>query len=109
MLARRNLCSKPCVPLTKIPKLTPSPPFRFDEVYVVYFKCNKKLIREFDNIYNYMIDIYQTPGIGEHISMDHIKTHYYSSHVTLNAYSVVPVGRLVDYGTATHNRDEAFP
>lgn len=33
---------------------------RFDEVYVVYFKTNKKCIREYPNISNYVRDVYQT-------------------------------------------------
>lgn len=33
---------------------------RFDEVYVVYFKTNKKCMREYPNISNYVRDIYQT-------------------------------------------------
>lgn len=31
---------------------------RFDEVYVVYFKCNKKQIIEYPNILNYCREIY---------------------------------------------------
>lgn len=33
---------------------------RFDEVYVVYFKTNKKCIREYPNISNYVREVYQT-------------------------------------------------
>lgn len=34
---------------------------RFDEVYVVYFKTNKKMIRHaYPNIFNYIKDIYQS-------------------------------------------------
>ena len=32
---------------------------RYDEVYVVYFKTNTKLIREYANIREYVKDIYQ--------------------------------------------------
>lgn len=35
---------------------------RFDEIYVVYFKTNKKRISEYPNISNYVKDLYQTPG-----------------------------------------------
>ncbi|KAH7838404.1 hypothetical protein Vadar_025940 [Vaccinium darrowii] len=31
---------------------------RFDEDYVVYFKCNKKLLREFPNLFNYTKETY---------------------------------------------------
>lgn len=32
---------------------------RYDEVYVVYFKTNTKMIREYDNIREYVKDVYQ--------------------------------------------------
>eukprot|EP00620_Florenciella_sp_RCC1587_P021797 CAMPEP_0182556224 /NCGR_PEP_ID=MMETSP1324-20130603/564_1 /TAXON_ID=236786 /ORGANISM="Florenciella sp., Strain RCC1587" /LENGTH=335 /DNA_ID=CAMNT_0024768081 /DNA_START=94 /DNA_END=1101 /DNA_ORIENTATION=- len=65
---------------------------RFDEVYVVYFKCNVKCVREYSNIRNYMREIYQMPGVAETTNMDHIKNHYFTSHAALNAYAVVPRG-----------------
>ena len=36
---------------------------RFDAVYVVYFKCSKKCIREFPNMFNYMKEIYQASNM----------------------------------------------
>ena len=35
---------------------------RFDEIYVVYFKTNKKRISDYPNISEYVKDLYQTPG-----------------------------------------------
>ena len=32
------------------------------QVYVVYFKCNRNLIREMPNVKNYVREIYQLPG-----------------------------------------------
>ncbi|CAI5504225.1 unnamed protein product [Closterium sp. Naga37s-1] len=37
---------------------------RFDEVYVVHYKCNRNSIREFPNLFNYTKEIYQLPGIA---------------------------------------------
>jgi putative glutathione S-transferase len=42
---------------------------RFDEVYVVYFKTNKKCIREYANISNYVRDVYQTAGMRVSVNM----------------------------------------
>lgn len=77
---------------------------RFDEVYVVHFKCNKKLIREYHNLFNYTKDIYQIPGISSTVNMDHIKRHYYGSHPSINPYGVVPIGSGIDYSTP-HDRE----
>ncbi|XP_059065708.1 uncharacterized protein LOC131061430 isoform X3 [Cryptomeria japonica] len=76
---------------------------RFDEVYVVHFKCNKKMIREYPNLFNYTKDIYQIPGISSTVNMDHIKRHYYGSHPSINPHGVVPLGSGIDYSTP-HDR-----
>ena len=51
---------------------------RFDEVYVVYFKCNVRRIADYTNLRNYCRDLYQFPGMAESISIDHIKMHYFT-------------------------------
>lgn len=78
---------------------------RFDEVYAVHFKCNKKLLREYTNLFNYTKDIYQIPGMSTTVNMDHIKKHYYGSHPTINPYGIIPRGPNVDY-SSPHDRDK---
>ena len=47
---------------------------RFDDVYAVYFKTNKKLIREYPAILNYCRRMMQAhPEVARSINMDHIK------------------------------------
>ena len=65
---------------------------RYDEVYVVYFKCNFARIVDYPNLLNFCRDVYQLPGVGASIRMDHIKTHYYTSHPSLNTYAIIPRG-----------------
>ena len=65
---------------------------RFDEVYVVYFKCNVKCVREYPNLLNFCREMYQLPGVKETVWMAHIKNHYFTSHAHLNAFAVVPTG-----------------
>jgi len=78
---------------------------RFDEVYVVYFKTNKSTIREsYPNIFNYVKDIYQLPGVAPSVNMKHIKTHYYTAHPDLNKYAIIPRGFTVDF-MSPHDRD----
>ncbi|KAL3616734.1 hypothetical protein CASFOL_039128 [Castilleja foliolosa] len=76
---------------------------RFDEVYAVYFKCNKRLLREYPNIFNYIKDIFQFPGVSSTVHMEQIKNHYYGSHPSLNPYGIVPHGPNIDYSTP-HDR-----
>lgn len=67
---------------------------RFDEVYVVYFKTNVKRISDYPSLHQYCRDMYQVfdGTIGDSIHMDHIKTHYFTSHPALNPYAVIPRG-----------------
>ncbi|KAE9607314.1 putative glutathione S-transferase [Lupinus albus] len=76
---------------------------RFDEVYAVHFKCNKKLLREYPNLFNYTKDIFQIPGISSSVNMEHIKLHYYRSHPSINPFGVIPLGPDFDY-SASHDR-----
>lgn len=48
---------------------------RFDEVYNVYFKCNKKRLVDYPNILNYVRDLYQSypEGFAATTDMDHIR------------------------------------
>ncbi|CAL5022255.1 unnamed protein product [Urochloa decumbens] len=66
-------------------------------VYAVHFKCNKKLLREHPNLFNYTKDIYQIPGISSTVNMEHIRKHYYGSHPSINPYRIIPVGPNIDY------------
>lgn len=78
---------------------------RFDSVYHTHFKCNKKLIKQYTNIYNFMIELYQMPNIAKTINHAHIKRHYYASHLTINPYGIVPVAHTQDW-TVKHNREK---
>ena len=77
---------------------------RFDPVYVGHFKCNLRRIVDYTNIQNYMLELVQTPGVMETVSMDHIKRHYYGSHETVNPTLIVPKGPVIDL-SAPHDRD----
>jgi len=76
---------------------------RFDPVYVGHFKCNIRRIADYENLSEYVRDLYQQPGIAETVNMQHIKQHYYASHESVNPSRVVPVGPEIDFAAA-HNR-----
>ncbi|KAL3807341.1 hypothetical protein ACHAXA_011165 [Cyclostephanos tholiformis] len=65
---------------------------RFDEVYVVYFKCNTRSVSNSPTLLNYCRNIYRMKGVAETVNMDQIKLHYYCSHPDLNKWSIVPRG-----------------
>ena len=76
---------------------------RFDPVYVGHFKCNLRRIADYPNLSNYLRELYQMPGVAETVNMDHIKTHYYGSHRSINPTGIVPVGPVIDLD-APHDR-----
>jgi putative glutathione S-transferase len=77
---------------------------RFDPVYHGHFKCNLRRVIDYPNLWAFVRDIYQLPGIAETVHIDVIKRHYYRSHPTVNPSRIVPIGPALDY-TAPHNRE----
>ena len=77
---------------------------RFDAVYHGHFKCNKRQIADYPNIFGYMKELYQVNGVRETVNLDHIKRHYYFSHTMINPTQVIPVGPEQDF-MSPHGRD----
>ena len=80
---------------------------RFDAVYVGHFKCNLKRISDYENLTNYLRELYQIPGIAETVDVEYIKQHYYYSHTSINPTQIVPKGPELNFDSA-HNRAEKF-
>ena len=74
---------------------------RFDAVYYSHFKCNLRRIVDYPNLWNYLRELYQVPGVAETVSLDHIKRHYYGSHRNINPTGIVPIGPLLDFTRRT--------
>jgi putative glutathione S-transferase len=77
---------------------------RFDAVYFGHFKTNRQLLADYPAISGYVRELYQVPGVAQTVSFEHIKTHYYASHLMINPTGVVPVGPAQDF-TAAHGRE----
>ena len=71
--------------------------FRFDAIYVGHFKCSKKRILDYKNLWRYVCELYQIPGIAETTNMEHAKKHYYESHVTINPSRIVPIDSEINF------------
>ena len=76
---------------------------RFDAVYYGHFKCNLRHLWDYDNLWGYARDLYQTPGVAETVDLAQIKRHYYMSQVKVNPSQIVPLGPPVDF-TTPHGR-----
>lgn len=76
---------------------------RFDTVYHGHFKCNRRRIVDYPQLWAYTRDLYQWPGVAGTVDLGHIARHYHYSHDTINPHRIVPVGPVLDL-TAPHGR-----
>jgi putative glutathione S-transferase len=70
---------------------------RFDEVYHVHFRCNRRRIVEYPNLWAYTRELYQWPGVAATVAMEQIKRHYYTTHDELNPKKIIPLGPAPDW------------
>jgi putative glutathione S-transferase len=104
LLARqRYLCSNEKVTMADIclfPTL-----YRFDMVYYTHFKCNRKHIYEYPNLWGWTREIYQLPGVAATCKMEECCIHYYTSHETIHPRRYIPLGPIIDFDEP-HGRDK---
>ncbi|KIG16568.1 Glutathione S-transferase, omega [Enhygromyxa salina] len=77
---------------------------RFDLVYHTHFKCNRKRIIDYPNLWAFVREIYQLPGVAQTCNFTHIKSHYYASHETINPHRIIPIGPNLEDLHRPHNR-----
>lgn len=76
---------------------------RFDMVYHLHFKCNRKRIVDYPNLWAYTRELYQVPGVADTVVMDHIVRHYHYSHDMINPNRIIPINPVLDF-MAPHGR-----
>ncbi len=76
---------------------------RFDSVYHQHFKCNRKRIIDYPNMWGYVRELYQRPGVAPTVNLDHIVRHYHYSHDMINPNRIIPINPVLDFDAA-HNR-----
>lgn len=76
---------------------------RFDLVYHTHFKCNRNRIMDYPNLWGYLRELYQWPGVRDTVNFDHIVRHYHMSHKTINPYGIIPINPQPDFD-APHDR-----
>jgi putative glutathione S-transferase len=81
--------------------------FRFDPVYHLHFKCNRRRLIDYPNLWAYARELYQWPGVAGTVNFDHIVRHYHYSHESINPHRIIPINPVLDW-TAPHGR-EALP
>ena len=76
---------------------------RFDSVYHLHFKCNRKRIVDYPNLWGYTRELYQWPGVAETVNLTHIVRHYHYSHESINPHRIIPTNPVLNFD-APHGR-----
>lgn len=77
--------------------------FRFDPVYHLHFKCNRRRLIDYPNLWAYTRELYQWPGVAATVRFDHIVRHYHYSHESINPHRIIPINPVLDW-EAPHGR-----
>ncbi|MBI6628843.1 glutathione S-transferase family protein [Pontibaca salina] len=78
---------------------------RFDSAYHTHFKCNRKRLTDYPNLWGFTRELYQMPGVAETVDLQHIVRHYHHSHDTINPHRIIPINPVIDFD-APHGRDQ---
>jgi putative glutathione S-transferase len=78
---------------------------RFDHVYHTHFMCNVQYIHQYENLWPYLRDVYQQPGVAETVDIEHIKEHYYTTHPDVTPHGIIARGPDLDF-SEPHDRDQ---
>ena len=76
---------------------------RFDSVYHLHFKCNRRRILDYPALWAYTCDLHQHPGVASTVHLNHIVRHYHYSHDTINPNRIIPINPMLDF-SAPHGR-----
>ena len=81
---------------------------RFDPVYFGHFKCNRNPLTAMPALWGYARDLFQTPGFGDTVDFEQIKTHYYVVHHDINPTGIVPKGPDLSGWHTEHGREDVY-
>jgi len=70
---------------------------RFDAVYQIHFKCSLRKLAEYPNLWPYLRDLYQWPGVAATVSFSEIRAHYYRTHPAINPTGLVAAMPDLDF------------
>lgn len=79
---------------------------RFDVAYHNIFRVNKKRLRDYDNLWAYARDLYQTPGFGDTTDFAAIKKHYHIDCNPENIHQIIAKGPDEEVWLLPHGREK---
>jgi putative glutathione S-transferase len=73
---------------------------RFDAVYFIHFKCSLRRYSDYPRLQAHLMRMLAIPGVMETVQMDHIRHHYYQSHLHINPNGIIPAGPTMSWERA---------
>jgi putative glutathione S-transferase len=70
---------------------------RFDYVYYGAFRCNRRRIVDYPNLWQFVRRLHAIPGIADTFDPWSVKAHYYASDKLLKQTRIVPLGPHIDF------------
>ncbi len=77
--------------------------FRFDHVYYIRFKLNKRMLRDYRHLYRWLRDMMHWPGIAEASNLEHARQGYFGR----TGNNLVPSGPSFQFGEKPSARELA--
>ena len=65
---------------------------RFDVAYFNGFRVNKKMLKDYPNLWGYARDLYAESAFGDNTHFEAIKKHYHLCCLKTNPYNILPLG-----------------
>ena len=81
---------------------------RFDVVYHGHFKCTRRRLVDYPNLWSYARELYSWPGVAETVDFDAIRTCYYFNDRAINPFGIIALASDADW-LAPHGRERFGP
>ena len=81
---------------------------RFDPVYATHFRCTRRRLREYSNLWGYARDLWRWPKVSGTIDLTAILQGYYRNDGEHNPYGIVVEAPAADW-SAGHDRARLGP
>jgi glutathionyl-hydroquinone reductase len=79
--------------------------FRFDVVYYGLFKCDRRRIKDYQNLGAYLRNLYQLPKVADTCDLEQVKRDYYGNLFPLNPGGIIPRGSDLSYLLLADDRE----
>lgn len=70
---------------------------RFDTVYATHFRCTRKRLTAYPNLWRFTRRIYQMPGVRETVDFDEIRFGYYINDGSHNPFGIIGQQPEIDW------------